>query len=62
MPDFIGSDPTSTSGECPAVFVSPETGDWLIRGKTVTDPAVITEMSEHIGRAEARLTSGSPPG
>jgi hypothetical protein len=52
MPDFIGSDPTSTSGECPAVFVSPETGDWLIRGKTVTDPAVITEMSEHIGRAE----------
>ena len=30
------------AGECPAVFVDPETGDFLFRGKTVTDPALIT--------------------
>jgi hypothetical protein len=52
MPDFIGGDPTSTSGECPAVFVSHETGDWLIRGMKITDLAVIDEMNQHIGLAE----------
>src|SRR5215469_10984030 len=52
MPDFIGRDPESASVECPAVFVSPETGDFYFRGKTVTDPAVITQMSQHVGRAE----------
>jgi len=52
MPDFIGRDPESNSVECPAVFVSPETGDFYFRGKTVTDPAVLTEMSQHVGRAE----------
>jgi hypothetical protein len=52
MPDFIGRDPESNSVECPAVFVSPQTGDFYFRGKTVTDPAVITEMSQHVGRAE----------
>ena len=52
MPDFIGRDPESNSTECPAVFVSPETGDFYFRGKTVTDPAVIDEMTEHVGRAE----------
>lgn len=52
MPDLIGGDSESTSGEYPAVFVSHETGDWLCRGKTITDPAVIAEMNRHIGRAE----------
>jgi hypothetical protein len=52
MPDFIGGDPTSTSGECPAVFVAHQTGDILLRGKAITDPDVITEMNQHIGRAE----------
>jgi hypothetical protein len=52
MPEFVGGDPTSTTGECPAVFVSHETGDFQIRGKTITDPDVITEMNQHIGRAE----------
>jgi hypothetical protein len=32
--------------------VSHETGDWLIRGKAITDPDVITQMNQHIGRAE----------
>jgi len=52
MPDFIGRDPESNSVECPAVFVSPETGDFHFRGKTVTDPAVIAAMNEHVGKAE----------
>ena len=41
MPDFIGGDPESNANECPAVWVSPDTGDFLFRGKTVTDPAVL---------------------
>ncbi len=52
MPDFIGRDPESNSVECPAVFITPETGDFWFRGKTVTDPAVIDEMSQHVGRAD----------
>jgi len=31
MPDFIGRDPESNSTECPAMFVSPETGDFAAR-------------------------------
>ncbi len=52
MPDFIGGDPESNASECPAVFVIPETGDFVFRGKTITDPALITELNEHIGKAE----------
>ena len=52
MPDFVGGDPESNASECPAVFVDPETGDFLFRGKTVTDPALITALNEHIGKAE----------
>jgi hypothetical protein len=52
MADFIGGDPESNSSECPAVFVDPQTGDFLFRGKTVTDPDVITEMNGHIGKAD----------
>ena len=29
MPDFVGGDPESNASECPAVFVDPETGDFL---------------------------------
>lgn len=50
--DFIGSDPESNASECPAVFVDSETGDFLVRGKAIADPAVITELDQHIGRAE----------
>ena len=52
VPDFVGGDPESNASECPAVFVDPETGDFLFRGKTVTDPALITALNEHIGKAE----------
>ena len=52
MPDFIGGDPESNASECPAVFVIPETGDFVFRGKTITDPAPITELNQHIGKAE----------
>ena len=52
MPDFIGGDPESNASECPAVFVIPETGDFVFRGKTITDPALVAELSEHIGKAE----------
>ena len=52
MPDFIGGDPESNASECPAVFVIPQTGDFVFRGKTITDPALITELNEHIGKAD----------
>jgi hypothetical protein len=52
VPDFVGGDPESNSSECPAVFVDPDTGDFLLRGKTITDPAVIEELNGHIGKAE----------
>ena len=52
MPDFIGGDPESNASECPAVFVTPETGDFVFRGKTITDPALVAELNEHIGKAE----------
>ena len=48
---WVGADPDSGSNECPAVAVIRETGDFLFRGKTVTDPAVITALNEHIGKA-----------
>jgi hypothetical protein len=49
---WVGADPDSGSNECPAVAVLPETGDFLFRGKTVTDPAVITTLNQHIGKAD----------
>jgi len=52
VPDFVGGDPESNASECPAVFLDSETGDFLFRGKTVTDPALTTALNEHIGKAE----------
>jgi hypothetical protein len=49
---WVGADPESGGNECPAVAVMPETGDFLMRGKTVTDPAVITALNQHIGKAD----------
>jgi hypothetical protein len=34
------------------VFVIEETGDFVFRGKTITDPALITELNQHIGKAD----------
>jgi hypothetical protein len=50
--DFVGGDPESNSSECPAVFVDPQTGDFLFRGKTITDSALLTALNQHIGKAE----------
>ena len=50
MPDFVGGDPESNASECPAVFVD---GDFLFRGKTVTDPALITLRAHRQGRDES---------
>jgi hypothetical protein len=33
VPDFIGGDPESNASECPAVFVIPQTGDFVFRGQ-----------------------------
>jgi len=52
VPDFVGGDPESNANECPAVWVNPQTGDFLFRGKTVTDPAVLDELNSHIGKAD----------
>jgi hypothetical protein len=49
---WVGADPESDSNECPAVALMPETGDFLFRGKTVTEPAVITALNQHIGKAD----------
>lgn len=50
--DFIGGDPESNSSECPAVFADSRTGDFLLRGKAVTDPGVIESLNGHIGKAD----------
>lgn len=41
------------------VFVIEETGDFVFRGKTITDPALITELNQHIGKADDESTCGS---
>ncbi|MBX6766979.1 MAG: hypothetical protein IRY90_07490 [Actinomadura rubrobrunea] len=44
---FIGIDPETNEDKCPAVFVDPETGDFVFQGTTVTDPATLAEVSKH---------------
>jgi hypothetical protein len=52
VPDFVGGDPESNANECPAVWVDPDTGDFLFRGKTITDPAVLDELNGDIGKSD----------
>ncbi|HWG60170.1 MAG TPA: hypothetical protein VG253_00525 [Streptosporangiaceae bacterium] len=42
---FIGKDPESDTNNCPAVFIDEETGDFLLQGWTVTNPATLAESS-----------------
>jgi hypothetical protein len=42
---LIAIDPETDSDHCPAVFVEEETGDLLFQGWTVTDPAILAEVS-----------------
>jgi hypothetical protein len=44
---FIGIDPATPGGKCPAVFVDEETGDFLFQGWTVTDPSVLAQVAAH---------------
>jgi len=44
---FVGVDPESGSDNCPAVFVDEETGDFLLQGWTVTDPATLAAIAEY---------------
>jgi len=46
VPDFIGGDPESNVSECPAVFVIPQTGDFVFRGKTMAGTGLTLEPDE----------------
>jgi hypothetical protein len=39
---FVGKDPDSPSGGCPAVFVDESTGDLLFQGAEVTDVGALS--------------------
>jgi hypothetical protein len=45
--EFVGKDPESDTNNCPAVFIDEETGDFLLQGWTVTDPATLAESRAH---------------
>jgi hypothetical protein len=49
---FVAIDPETDSDHCPAVFVEEETGDLLFQGWTVSDAAMLTEVSRHSPVAE----------
>jgi hypothetical protein len=42
-----GKDPESDTNNCPAVFTEEETGDFLLQGWTVTDPAMLADAGKH---------------
>jgi hypothetical protein len=44
---FIGKDPDSDTNNCPAVFIEEETGDFLLQGWTVANPATLAEAGTH---------------
>jgi hypothetical protein len=44
---FVGKDPDSDTNNCPAVFIEEGTGDFLLQGWTVTDPATMAEAGAH---------------
>lgn len=60
---FVGIDPATNGGNCPAVWLDEETGDFLFQGWEVADPATLSEVSnkspiarnERIVRLPARM-------
>jgi hypothetical protein len=42
---FVGIDPDTGGDHCPAVFVDDETGDLVLQGWTVGDPAVLADVA-----------------
>jgi hypothetical protein len=45
--DFVGMNPGSPHGNCPAVHVDHDTGDGLFVGKKVTDHETVAEVRSH---------------
>jgi hypothetical protein len=50
--DFVGGDPESNANECQAAWGEPHTGDFLLRGETVTDLSVLIELNGRIGKSD----------
>jgi hypothetical protein len=44
---FVGIDPDTGDGHCPAVFVDETTRDLVLQGWTITDPADLAQAAEH---------------
>jgi hypothetical protein len=44
---FIGIDPGSDDGHCPAVYIEEETGDLLFQGWTVIEPQTLEDVGRH---------------
>jgi hypothetical protein len=44
---FVGIDPETPGGKCPAVFRDEGTGDFLFQGWTVTDPDLLRYVAAH---------------
>jgi len=44
---FVGIDPETDTGQCPAVFVDDKTGDLLFQGELVTEAATLAEAVVH---------------
>lgn len=43
--EFIGIDPDSKNGDCPSVWRDEASGDFVIQGIEITDPATLAEVS-----------------
>lgn len=56
---FIGIDPGTDGNHCPTLWRDDETGDCVVKGWTVTDPATLTETApdpnETVIRIPARM-------
>ncbi|MFF4988527.1 DUF6879 family protein [Streptosporangium saharense] len=46
-PVFVGQDPKSSDEHCPAVFIDPNTGDFLFQGRIITNPAILEMIAKH---------------
>lgn len=42
---FVGIDPETPGGNCPSVWVDEATGDFFLQGCTVTDEAILSEIT-----------------
>jgi hypothetical protein len=58
---FIGKDDTSRNGGSPAVLVDEETGELVLQGYTVTDPATLAEINGYSLTAPGESSVRVPP-